>query len=191
MHASRKTTKKSKNSPWPITTVLNNIVMLLMSTKIVKSIVLLCLERPSTTSCTTSRTVALKHLMMAQCLHKTFHDPSDRVLPKVFSLVATNILNAIVVVLNGGPTHSKFGLTYFSSLEVDDEKILGVSLDHSNEGRVRTLKDEKRSFTREFKSLYVFRKHASKRISGPLLAPVVRRLDNAIHRINHYPADKC
>ena len=24
-----------------------------------------------------------------------------------------------------------------------------------------------------------------------LLAPVVQRLDNAIHRINHYPADKC
>ena len=23
------------------------------------------------------------------------------------------------------------------------------------------------------------------------LAPVVQRLDNAIHRINHYPADKC
>ena len=23
------------------------------------------------------------------------------------------------------------------------------------------------------------------------LGPVVRRLDNAIHRINHYPADKC
>ena len=24
-----------------------------------------------------------------------------------------------------------------------------------------------------------------------LLAPVVQWLDNAIHRINHYPADKC
>ena len=23
------------------------------------------------------------------------------------------------------------------------------------------------------------------------LAPVVQRLDNAIHRINHYPVDKC
>ena len=23
------------------------------------------------------------------------------------------------------------------------------------------------------------------------LAPVVQRVDNAIHRINHYPADKC
>ena len=23
------------------------------------------------------------------------------------------------------------------------------------------------------------------------LAPVVQRLDNVIHRINHYPADKC
>ena len=23
------------------------------------------------------------------------------------------------------------------------------------------------------------------------LAPVVQKLDNAIHRINHYPADKC
>jgi len=59
--------------------------------------------------------------------------------------MVTNILNAIVVVLNGGPTHSKFGLTYFSSLEADDDKILGVSLDHSNEDRARTLKDEKRT----------------------------------------------
>ena len=25
----------------------------------------------------------------------------------------------------------------------------------------------------------------------PFLAPVVQRLDNAIHRINRYPADKC
>ena len=24
-----------------------------------------------------------------------------------------------------------------------------------------------------------------------VLAPVVQRLDNAIHRINHYPVDKC
>ena len=24
-----------------------------------------------------------------------------------------------------------------------------------------------------------------------VLAPVVQRVDNAIHRINHYPADKC
>ena len=24
-----------------------------------------------------------------------------------------------------------------------------------------------------------------------LLAPVVQKLDNAIHRINHYPVDKC
>ena len=23
------------------------------------------------------------------------------------------------------------------------------------------------------------------------LAPVIRRLDNTIHRINHYPVDKC
>ena len=27
--------------------------------------------------------------------------------------------------------------------------------------------------------------------SGLNQAPVVQRLDNAIHRINHYPADKC
>ena len=27
--------------------------------------------------------------------------------------------------------------------------------------------------------------------NAPVLAPVVQRLDNAIHRINRYPADKC
>ena len=28
-------------------------------------------------------------------------------------------------------------------------------------------------------------------VQSELLAPVVQRLDNAIHRINRYPADKC
>ena len=31
--------------------------------------------------------------------------------------------------------------------------------------------------------------HVSKAIATIVLAPVVRKVDNAIHRINHYPAD--
>ena len=34
-----------------------------------------------------------------------------------------------------------------------------------------------------------FQDNTSKVVGAKLLAPVVQRLDNAIHRINHYPAD--
>ena len=55
---------------------------------------------------------------------------------------------------------------------------------------MEVMKENSLSYLGSERVKNIFKMAETKIIQLKVLAPVVRRLDNAIHRINRYPADK-